>query len=117
MSDDKIIDFASRINKNQSPSNDSGPFEARVEGPIEGIYEFNLYGTDSEPSPAPVFAEGFLKFGPQFIAVTDGPEIESTILFAAQTAVVKYLQRVEELYPEDGAPYEDIEDGAPDGEG
>ena len=116
MSDDKIIDFMSRTrNGNQTPSNDDGPFVTeKKSGPEGGLYEFHLYGTEADPVPAPVFAEGYLKFGPHFIAVTEGPEPESTILFAAQTNVVKFLQRVDELYVEDGAPDEEVEDGAPD---
>lgn len=116
MSDDKIIDFASRIRGGQASSNDDGPFiPEKKSGPEAGLYEFNMYGTEAEPMPAPVFAEGYLKFGPHFIAVTEGPEPESTILLAVQTGAVKFLQRVDELSIEDGAPYADEpEDGAPD---
>ena len=114
MSDDKIIDFMSRKSKDKTVVNDDLPVVEKT-GPEPGLYEFHLYGTEADPIPAPVFAEGYLQFGPHFIAVTEGREATSTYLFVAQSGVVKYLQRVDEVFIEDGAPYaEDIEDGAPD---
>lgn len=100
MSDEKdnVIPFRSK-------NTDATP--AKAAGPEAGIYEFHLYGSESDPIPLPVVAEGYLKFGPAFIAVTEGPEDVSTIIFAAQTNVVKYLERVElfvEPETEDGAP-------------
>jgi hypothetical protein len=64
-----------------------------------GKYEIHFHDSmdgDKIVPGAMQLAEGFLKFGPQFIAVLEGPEDVSTVTFAVGTHVVKYIKRVSE---------------------
>jgi len=82
-----VIDFKSR-NKTT---------EVKVK---PGKFQFHLFtsgATDKEGNELPgevQQAEGYLKFGPQFIAVVDGPEDTASVVFAIQTPAVKYVKKV-----------------------
>lgn len=62
--------------------------------PIE--YEFHFYPTIDEAGAGEVVkAKGYVKFGPAFIAVLDGPDPErSTIVFAVATQTIRYVKQV-----------------------
>ena len=91
MSNDNIIDFGSR----KTP-------EKKGPEPVEAEYEFHAYTSVDEGVSIPVKARGYLKFGPAFMAVADGPEDNANIKFAIQTNLVKYVRRIEagEAQPE-----------------
>lgn len=64
-------------------------------------YEFHFHSTgdvdeDGDTVPGEVVkAHGFLKFGPQFIAVVDRDADISTVLFAVATPMVKYVKKLD----------------------
>lgn len=41
-------------------------------------------------------AKGFLKFGPGFTAIVEGPEDESPVTFAVVTNAIQYIKRIDE---------------------
>lgn len=61
-----------------------------------GKFEFHLYPQTPEGTEEVIETEGYLKFGPQFIAVVDGPEDLSNVVFAVATNLAKYVKRVTE---------------------
>lgn len=64
-----------------------------------GKWEFHLHPASAEASALPevVSAEGYLKFGPQFIAIVEGPEDDSTILGVVALPLVRYVKRLGDL--------------------
>jgi hypothetical protein len=86
MSDDNdnVISFASKQPvKIETPKLLPGDFEFHV---------MNPGGTEEETC----VVQGYLKFGPQFIAVVDGPEDHSNVTFAVATHLVKFVRRMGE---------------------
>lgn len=70
-------------------------------GPKAGKFEFSLHPNEQDVANGDpgevVTAEGFLKFGPAFIAIVDGPEDTNTnFLFIIPTGLVKYVKRLGE---------------------
>jgi hypothetical protein len=57
-----------------------------------GTFEFHLISPDGNTET--VTATGYMKFGPQFLAVVDGPEDDSMVLFATATHLVRYIRKV-----------------------
>lgn len=86
-----VIDLAAIRAAGKTPSRTTTPIKPRI---ASGKYEFHLYPSMDNEQDDLVGTEGFLKFGPQFIAVVDGPEDDSQVLFAVQTALVKYVKRL-----------------------
>lgn len=66
---------------------------------LPGKFEFHFFATAVDGAEEVSVAEGYLKFGPQFIAVVDGPEDISNVVFACATPIVRFVRRV----TEDGA--------------
>jgi len=89
-----VIDFAAiRAGAKAPPKDVDVRIKTRV---AEGRYEFHLHPNENAEFDTVVEAEGYLKFGPQFIAVVDGPEDDSQVTFAVATPFVKYVKRVGE---------------------
>lgn len=84
MSDDNIISLASR--KEVKPD---------LPAPIE--YEVHFYPSMGEESTdgLVVLATGFLKFGPQFIAILNGPQDTDPVVFSAATPAIQYIKQVD----------------------
>ena len=67
-----------------------------VESPVKaGTFEFHMH-SNAESGEEVTKTTGYLKFGPQFIAVVDGPEDSANVVFACSTPLVKYVKRVTE---------------------
>lgn len=62
--------------------------------PVSATYEFHLHPIGASEVGETEQATGFLKFGPAFIAVVDGPGDESQVTFAAATPMCKYIKRL-----------------------
>lgn len=60
-----------------------------------GDIEFHLLPYGDKPSEV-VKAKGYLKFGPQFVAVVDGPEDQSNVETAVPTHLIQYVKRIGE---------------------
>lgn len=64
--------------------------------PTPLMYEVHFYPSlDGEVDSDVQTAGGFLKFGPQLIAILDGPLDTDSVVFAAATPVVKFIKRVD----------------------
>lgn len=92
MSEDNVIDFNSR---GKVPPGTSPKI-------VKGNYEFHFHPSGVQ-DPAGntvegevVSAQGYLKFGPQFIAVVDSDEDVATVLFAVATPMVKYVKKLDD---------------------
>lgn len=77
------------VNTDRPPS--PGPGKPK---PSSGDWEFHFLPTEEKSSGDVVKINGFLKFGPQFIAVVDGPDDDSAIIFAVPINLVKYVKKV-----------------------
>lgn len=72
--------------------------------PKPGKYEFHIHPSIVNPDVVAsatieddlVTVEGFLRFGPQFVAVTNGLLDDSDVVFAIQTPAVRYVKRIGE---------------------
>lgn len=63
---------------------------------LPGKYEIHLYPqAEGEKSEVQV-AEGFLKFAPMFIAVTDSADEPSSMLLGVASQIVKMIKKVDE---------------------
>jgi len=90
MSDDNVIDLAAiREGRQKEPQNISAQPGPKVNS---GTFEFHLVSPDGNTET--VTATGYMKFGPQFLAVVDGPEDDSMVLFATATHLVRYIRKV-----------------------
>lgn len=87
-----VIDLAS-MRKARSEG-DSGTILNKIEAK-EATFDFHLFNGETEGAEV-VRARGYMKFGPQFLAVVEGPEDGSQVVFACQTPLVRYIQRVED---------------------
>lgn len=63
---------------------------------LPGKFEFHFFAPAIDGAEEVCIAEGYLKFGPQFIAVVDGPEDISNVVYACATPIVRYVRRVTE---------------------
>lgn len=80
---DNVIDLSSR-KKVETP----------VPEPID--YEVHFYPTMNEDSEGMVvLATGYLKFGPQFIAILNGPQDTDPVVFSAATPAIQYIKKVD----------------------
>lgn len=98
MSDEKIIDF--NTYKNQKEISQPVTQTTPTLVPQAYMYEVHFFGGDYEAEgdfvePEPVVATGYLKFGPQFIAICEGLDNESPVVFAAATQTVKYVKKID----------------------
>jgi hypothetical protein len=83
LSDDNVINLMDRKPVTPPPPT-----------PIE--YEIHFYPTMDEGSDGlVVVSSGFLKFGPQFIAILDGPQDSDPVNFSAATAAIQYIKKVD----------------------
>lgn len=62
--------------------------------PEPGLFEFHFYPSDTGFDPEVITSHGFLKFGPQFIAVLEGPEDFNNVSFTCATNSVKYIKKL-----------------------
>jgi hypothetical protein len=86
MSDnDNVIDIKTRLSQKSESESKITP----------GTYEFHMYPVGDGENGEVSVSEGFLKFGPQFIAVVDGPKDESNVIFAIATNAVKYVKKLD----------------------
>ena len=59
-------------------------------------YEIHFYRSiDDEPGLV-VTATGHLKFGPQFIAILNGPLDTDPVVFSAATPAIQYIKQVDQ---------------------
>lgn len=64
--------------------------------PRKGIWRFHIYPqVDGSDELDIQEAEGFIKFGPLFTAVTETNEDTSAIIFACATPTIKYVRRLD----------------------
>lgn len=84
---DNVISLDSRRNNKESKMSQVKPI----------TYEFHFYPTVDEPSEGEIVqASGYIKFGPAFIAVLDGPDAEmNAVVFAVATPTVKYVKQID----------------------
>lgn len=65
-------------------------------GPKSGKWRFYIYPQqDGAQDLDEQEAEGWVKFGPMFTAVTEGPEDTSTVVLAVATATIKYVRKLD----------------------
>lgn len=69
------------------------PPEAKPQAPSK--YEFHFFPTDDEGSGEEVTVEGYITFGPQFIAVLEDKSNLDRIKFACSSGIVKYVKRLD----------------------
>lgn len=86
MSNDNVIDFNSRKNMNDKTAPEFKP----------GKFEFHFFPIEDSSDGEVATATGFLKFGPQFIAVTEAHDDNSPVVFACATNTLKYVKRLDE---------------------
>lgn len=93
---DNVISF-SKFKKDQTIETPT-PEPTPPNSPAKAYkYEFHFFQGDDDMPAEVVHTEGYLKFGPQFIAVLDGPNPElDNVLFTAMTSVVKYIKKIDE---------------------
>jgi len=84
MSDENIVDLMTR-----KPT----VVPASVPDPIE--YEVHFYPVANDTKGEVVNTKGFLKFGPQFIAVLEGPNDTDAVVFTVATGAVQFIRRVD----------------------
>lgn len=88
---DNVINLADRFNAKSTPKES----EVKRSLPTSGTYNFVFFSQGGDGSVEDsAEATGFLKFGPQFLAVVDGPEDEASVVFACSTPTVKYIRKV-----------------------
>lgn len=80
----EVIDFKSGKKLNTQPTLDL----------TANTYEFHFFPEDGF-EPEVLNVTGYLKFGPQFIAVTSGPDDTSQVVMACQTNCVKFVKRID----------------------
>lgn len=83
MSNDNVIDLMAK-----KPT----VVPAYVPEPIE--YEVHFYPTRDDVKGEVEITKGFLKFGPQFIAVLEGPLDTDPVVFTVATPAVQFIRRV-----------------------
>lgn len=62
--------------------------------PLPGTWEFHLHPTDDGPEDV-VTAKGFLKFGPQFLAVTSSSEDDAPMVAVVALPLVRFCKRID----------------------
>lgn len=73
---------------------DRKKIETPAPEPIE--YEVHFYPSMNEGDEGlVVLTKGFLKFGPQFIAVLNGPQDTDPVVFSAATPAIQYIKKVD----------------------
>lgn len=58
-------------------------------------YEVHFYPTIDAGEGLVVSAKGFLKFGPQFIAILNGPLDNDPVVFSAATPAIQYIKKID----------------------
>lgn len=89
---DNVIDFQSK----KKGGNEPPPEAPKAQS---GKYEFFFHSTGNDTNGVPIpggseKTEGYLKFGPQFLAVVDGPEDWAAVVFACATPLVRHIKRI-----------------------
>jgi hypothetical protein len=87
MNNDNVIDLQSRKKGGEPPSDNP-----KV---TPGKYEFFFHPVSVDVPGGSERAEGYLKFGPQFLAVVDGPEDSAGVVFACSTPLVRFIRRID----------------------
>lgn len=84
----QIIDF-SKLRESRASPPPPKPAPPKV---TNGTFEFHMI--TPEGTNETVTASGYMKFGPQFLAVVEGPEDDSMVLFACATQLVRYIRKI-----------------------
>lgn len=85
---DNIIDF-SKLRESRTSPPPPKPAPPKI---TNGTFEFHMI--TPEGTNETVTASGYMKFGPQFLAVVEGPEDDSMVLFAVATHLVRYIKKL-----------------------
>lgn len=83
----EVIDFATMRDRLKNGESKTLEVHKDAPKPSHGTFEFHLVDDT-------VTATGYLKFGPQFFAIVEGPEDDSLILFTCATHLVRYIRRL-----------------------
>ncbi len=72
-------------------------YKSATAPPPEAIdYEVHFYPPNLESEGLVVRSKGFLKFGPQFIAILNGPQDTDPVVFSASTPAIQYIKKIDE---------------------
>ncbi len=86
---DKVVQLSDHRDKPK------GPVPApTVPGPLKAHWELHLHQTSPEAPVEVLIGEGYLKFGPAFTAIVEGPEDSSPPFVAVSSSMVKYIKRI-----------------------
>lgn len=94
--EDNVVDFAGMRERLMS-GEDTSPKQIVVD-PTENVkpgkFEIHIHPQGEGFDEVVEVAEGWIKFGAQFIAVTDLHDDASNVLFAIPTHLVRYIKRL-----------------------
>lgn len=94
---ENILDFTKlRAQRGESQSGMNQVDNSKKSSVRSGTFELHLHPKLDGDADEVIKQSGYLKFGPQFIAVVDGPQDESQVLFAVQTHLVRFVKMLSE---------------------
>lgn len=84
MNDDNVISLVDKKAETEKAKPLPSKYEVHFYPSIDGVADSDVQETT-----------GFLKFGPQFIAVLEGPLDSDAVVFTVATPAVKFIKRVD----------------------